>query len=147
VTIPADVTSIGYYAFMGCARLSAINVSRGNAFYRSVNGVLYDAGLTTLIQCPAGKQGNYAISARATAIMDYAFAGCAHLTGVTIPEGVVTIGYAAFSGCTGLTRISIPSSVNLIDGCAFCGCNGLSSLTLAEGSTTLKLWRSIIAPA
>ncbi len=131
--IPADVTFIGYNAFMGCTNLMAVNVMGPNACYRSVKGVLYDAGLTTLIQCPAGKRGGCEIPAGVTTVMDYAFAGCAVLTRVTIPEGVVTIGFGAFSDCTGLTSISIPSSVNRIDCCAFWGCSGLSGVTLAEG--------------
>ena len=54
VTIPDSVTSIGYRAFSGCPSLTAISVVPENPNYRSVNGVLLDKTLTTLVQCPGG---------------------------------------------------------------------------------------------
>ena len=72
VTIPGSVTSIGEYAFVASG-LTAIMVAGENAFYRSVNGVLFNKDLTTLIQYPGGTTGGY-----------------------TIPNGVTSIGGAAF---------------------------------------------------
>ncbi|MDR1101380.1 MAG: leucine-rich repeat domain-containing protein, partial [Clostridiales bacterium] len=51
ITIPAGVTNIGSYAFCEIG-LTAINVHADNADYASVDGILYNKALTTLIQCP-----------------------------------------------------------------------------------------------
>ncbi len=103
--IPASVTAIGYSAFEGCASLSAITVDAANTVYASADGVLFDKGLTTLIRCPAGKSGSYAIPAGVTAIGESAFAECSALTSVTVPAGVTAIGDNAFYNCEMLTSI------------------------------------------
>src|SRR5688572_21757558 len=71
VHIPASVAYIegGYRdgfalttaAFEGCTRLTAISVDPANAFYNSVDGVLFSKDQTKLIRYPAGKVGHYTI--------------------------------------------------------------------------------------
>ena len=60
VTIPASVTNIGLTPFVDCTSLPAITVDAQNAFYSSVDGVLFDKGQATLIEYPGGQVGNYA---------------------------------------------------------------------------------------
>ena len=55
LTIPNTVTNIGAGAFAGCTGLTAIVVAAANPRYASLDGILFDTGLTTLMQCPAGK--------------------------------------------------------------------------------------------
>ena len=43
-----------------------------------------------------------------TRIEKEAFAGCAELTSITIPNNVTSIGCGAFAGCTNLTCITLP---------------------------------------
>jgi hypothetical protein len=73
VTIPKSVVSVGRGAFNFCQNLKAITVDTQNTNYCSADGVLFDKGETTLVQCPAGKFGSY-----------------------TIPGSVVSIGVDAF---------------------------------------------------
>lgn len=56
-----------------------------------------------------------------TAIDNNAFSGCSALTGVVIPEGVVSIGRMAFAACTALDSISLPSTLTAIGSMAFTG--------------------------
>ena len=56
------------------------------------------------------------------------YGNCSGLTSVTIPNSVMSIGYAAFCGCSGLTSVTIPNSVTSIESYAFFGCNGLTSV-------------------
>ncbi|MEI6605565.1 MAG: leucine-rich repeat protein [Verrucomicrobiota bacterium] len=109
VTIPASVSSIGDSAFDYCTSLTAITVDVTNSTYASLAGVLFDKSLTTLIQCPNGKTGIYAIASSVTSIGDRAFYYCTGLTSVTIPAGVTSIGSHAFQFCSKLTSASFMS--------------------------------------
>ena len=63
-----------------------------------------------------------------TAIGNYAFCHCTHLTSITIPEGVTSIGEQAFSPMelsSSLTTITIPDSIQSIGESAFTGCDSL----------------------
>lgn len=130
VTIPATVTTIGPLAFNGDSKLTAITVAAANPIYTSLDGILFNKGLTTLIQCPGSKSGTVTIPTTVTSIGDSAFAYCTGLTGVTIPKNIASIGSSAFVYCTGLTSITIPKSIVSIGDSAFRNCTGLVSATL-----------------
>ena len=74
-----------------------------------------------------------------TTIGNSAFQYCTGLTGsLTIPDSVTTIGDYAFSNCTGLTgSLTIPDSVTTIGSYAFYSCSGLTSLTIPNSVTTI----------
>ncbi|MEI6167195.1 MAG: leucine-rich repeat domain-containing protein [bacterium] len=74
ITIPSGVTNIGYCAFKRCDSLAVISVDPQNHYYSSTNGILFDKGMTLLIQCPAkGNVSDYAIPDGVTNIANYAF--------------------------------------------------------------------------
>jgi hypothetical protein len=98
-----SVTSIGVLAFFGCTGLTTITVAELNPTYSSEAGVLFDKTRSTLIECPAGKAGPYAIPNSVTTVRDWAFSGCTSLTSVAIPSSVTAIGHSGFAGCTSLT--------------------------------------------
>ena len=103
VLIPSSVTNIGAYAFTECFNLNAITVNPGNAFYTSVNGVLFDKPQTTLVEYPGGPVGSYTLPGTVTNIADGAFDECGGLTTVTIPSTVTSFGEFAFFNCKALT--------------------------------------------
>ena len=110
------VTSIGWNAFEGCTRLTAVTIPD------SVTSIGYAAfyhctRLTTIT-----------IPDSVTSIDYRAFAGCTSLTTITIPDSVTSIGHAAFIGCTRLTTITIPDSVTSIGDSAFEGCTSLTTV-------------------
>ncbi len=106
VFIPAGVTNIGNYAFAVCG-VDVITVDPLNAFYCSVDGVLFNKSQTTLIQCSGDKAGNYEVPASVTTIRSYAFSACEKLTDVTIPASVTSIGSYVFEHCSSLTNITV----------------------------------------
>ncbi len=107
ISIPNSVTNIGNDAFLFCKHLTSIAVGGANANYASVGGVLFNKALTSLIQCPGGLTGSYAIPNGVTSIGDYAFDFCLGLTDVSIPNSVTNIGNDAFLNCDNLTSIGM----------------------------------------
>lgn len=73
-----------------------------------------------------------------TCIDDYAFADCANLTSIVIPNSVTTIWYGAFSDCVGLTSVTIPNSVTHIGGSAFAECESLTSIEIPDSVKTIE---------
>ena len=88
VTVPASVTNLGQLVFVGGYAMKAITVAAGNKYYSSADGVLFDARRATLLECPDGFTGNYAVPKGVTNIADEAFWSCGGVTGVTIPGSV-----------------------------------------------------------
>lgn len=113
ITIPASVTSIVRNAFNGCNKLTGINVDTDNQNYSSMYGILYDKDQADLLFCPLG------------------------LTSVTIPYGVTSIANNAFYECSGFTSVTIPASVTSIGSYAFCNCSKLASVYF-DGAPTMN---------
>jgi len=114
ITIPASVTSIGYYAFLGSGLTSAsVSVDRlGGANFPGAAGAGQTIGGKTDVTVTTFKifsgsgeltNGTGNLSGATSAIIDGytsigngAFDGASSLTSVTIPEGVISIGAYAF---------------------------------------------------
>ena len=138
VTIPNSVTTIGKNAFSNCTSLENIIVGENNAYYLSINGVLFNKDKSKLIYYPAGmKNISYTIPDGVTTIGDYAFYNCTSLASVTIPDSVTTIENDAFSRCTSLTSVTIPDNVTTIGDYAFYRCTTLTSVIIPDGITTI----------
>ena len=147
ITIPASVTSIWFSAFANTPSLSAINVERGNMHFASIDGVLYNIDITTLIAAP-GAITTVNIPASVTVICSSVFRGATSLTNVIFEEGsqLTSIGDGAFWGATSLTSITIPASVRYIKNLAFASCccvgwaTSLTTVLFEEGSQLTSIW-------
>jgi hypothetical protein len=137
VTIGSHVTSIGANAFSGCTALTSINVDAANTAYASVDGVLYNKAVTSLILCPLAKSGSVIIPDTVTTIGDYAFQGCTALTDIVFGSDITSIGNYAFQGCTALTDIVFGSDITSIGNYAFQGCTALTTVTIPDKVTSL----------
>ena len=107
VHIPASVAFIDEWAFVSCYALTSITVAGNNQHYASSDGVLFNKGLTTLVMCPSGYPGAYAIPDSVNTIADSAFTSCTSLTSVAIHNGVTSIGASVFEHCDSLTSIGV----------------------------------------
>lgn len=117
VRIPAAVTHIGMGAFSSSYQLTSLTVDQANAAYSSLDGVIFNKNQTTLVAFPTGRSGLYVVPATVTNIGPAAFA-YAHVTGVTLPNGLLTLGDSAFQACN-IPDVSIPGSVTSIGDSAF----------------------------
>jgi len=131
VTIPASVTNLGSQVFAACPNITAISVDPRNAFYASVDGVVFDKSLTTLLQWPMGRGGSYRVPDGVVSISDYALYGSGYggdsalVTSLTLPSSVTSIGAYAFSSCPGLTNVTIAGSLTNLGEYAFAYCSSL----------------------
>ena len=66
-----------------------------------------------------------------TAIEHNAFAWCANMTAVTIPDSLKQIGRRAFFYCAALEEVRIPSAVTVIENAAFANCLELTNAVFA----------------
>jgi len=97
ITIPASVNYIGQNAFFPCSSLSSIVVNHSNTHYSSLNGVLYNADGTVLIQYPIVKNNSsFTIPDSVACIGENAFAFVSSLRNLTISENVTNIAPTAF---------------------------------------------------
>jgi hypothetical protein len=123
IVIENGITNIAKSAFYECESLEKIEVDPNNNNYMSVDGVLFDKAVTTLIQYPAGKSDKkYKIPNSVTTIGEDAFTACKNLTSVIIPEGVTSIENCAFYYCKSLKNFKVDSNNNnytSVDGVLF----------------------------
>ena len=139
VIIPDSVTSIGQYAFSGCA-LTGITIPDGVTSIG--NGTFYNCSSLASANIPDSVTsiGMYAFSNSAltsitipgsvASIGMCVFADCSNLTSVNITGGVTGIGEYMFDNCTQLSNINIPDSVTSIGMNAFFSCCSLTAITI-----------------
>ena len=139
VDIPENVTTIENNVFVDCSSLTTINVEEENTVYTSVEGVLYDSEVETLIVCPAGRTGTFEIPEGITYIESFAFCSSL-LTEITLPEGIIRLEEQVFYRCERLTTITLPASLTEIGNNAFSWCDLLTEIYFRG---TLEQWESI----
>jgi hypothetical protein len=103
IAIGAKTYEIGRQIFNGCQSLAHIDVKKNNKHYKSVDGVLYSADMTTLIYCPKAKVGRLKIPKKVKYIADFAFYNCNQIE-VILHKNILSIGKEAFTGCKIETR-------------------------------------------
>lgn len=121
INIPSSVKNITSTAFVQCTRLTSINVDASNSNYTSLNGVLYDKTMDTLICCPGGTTGVF-----------------------TIPSSVSVLAYAAFRTCIQLTSIIFPNSITKISPDTFMGCWSLNSLVVDSSNPNYSTLNGVL---
>ena len=73
-----------------------------------------------------------------TSVEEAAFFNCYSITGITLPDSIISIGRIAFANCSALTSVIIPDSVIDIKDSAFSDCRSLESITLPDSITSIE---------
>ena len=161
INIPKKLKTIHTMAFYKCEKLTAFTVDAENPYYSAGNGALLSRDGSTLVMCPIGRRGDFAVPSGVKTIGRGAFEHCERLTGIEIPDSVTAIEDEAFSNCTALERVEIgngvtslghwsfyncealqavvlPNSLKTIDEAAFQYCSALKTITLPNSLTAIK---------
>ena len=152
ITLPSNATSIGSYAFYYCSSLMSITIpdsvtSVGSQAFNNCHPALYteyqlgkyigvaENPYAILIEITENRN-TYEINPDTKIIAYGVFSGCYHLTSITIPYGVKSIGaYAFFTSA--LTSIVIPNSVTSIGKDAF-SLSSLTSIVIPDSVTSIE---------
>ena len=157
ITLPNTVESVGDNAFADCTKLATIEFgSETKTFGKSVLAGCTSLTKLTIPYLPNGYIGSIFGATNSsnnnitpaslkevhltntTELADNAFYIAQHITNVTLPENLETIGENAFYNCLDLTEIVIPESVTSIGKYAFSDCKNLTSVVINGNITTIE---------
>ena len=108
VTIPGSVQYINEYAFARCDPLAGVTIMEG---VREIRTFAFKGSALKSITIPGSVQR----------VFSGAFQECKSLESVTIMDGVEHIGASAFNDCGSIREITVPASVGEIGDDAFLG--------------------------
>lgn len=134
LNIPSETFTIPYGTFKFLSKLSFIDVDINNAYFTSIDGVLYDKSVSELIACPRLKD-EITIPDGIRIISPFAFYSCQNLKAINMPNSITILGEAGFWGCNSLTNINFSDAITSIDASAFWECTSLTSMSLPESLT------------
>lgn len=118
-TIPATTQNVQPAAFTTAPALTSVKVEEGNSYLRSVEGVLYDTQLSTLLFYPVQPSREKAKE-------------------IVLREGLTTLAPYALTHHTALEKITLPESLKVIKDNALCYNPKLTNLNIKEeGSSAL----------
>lgn len=130
IEIPASVCEV--LPSSECQELTAISVSAANRYFKSFDGVLFNASANSLIWFPPGKEGSFEMPEDLTTLGENAFHGC-RVSHLGLPAGLKELGRGCFSS-TGLESIVIPDGVRNIPETLFQDSASLTDVTLGENT-------------
>jgi len=137
--VPAGLTSIEPAAFADCRNLAGIMVSNSNPNYSSLNGVMYDKQMKTLITYPnkASISSTFTIPESVETIESRAFSNT-DIESVVLPSNLIGINNLAFTKCNNLGSINIPASTQIITANPFANSKKLTQITVNHNNTSFE---------
>ncbi len=161
ITIPDSVKSIDFNILSGCNNLvnmtvpfvgDRISVSNEASIYpfgclfgtqpyeggNETEQFYYDSSTSSVENCVYYiPESLRSVTVIGGSIYEYAFYNCKHLTNITLPQDLESIGNQAFSSCGSLQFIILPENLTSIGSHAFSGCGELSEIKIPDGVTDI----------
>ena len=117
INLPETIDSICNDAFVYCSALKEINIDKNNPYFQSVDGVVFNKDLTSLLHFPNAKTDTY-----------------------EIPDGVKNIAVNSFTTNDVLRSLSMPSSLLKIEYYAF-DCPNLIDIQVSVSTMTYCIYQ------
>ena len=132
--IPKTITQISdNNVFYNCPTIARISVDSESNYFTAFDGVLFDKGMTKLLQYPLGaKTTSFTVPEGVKIIVEDAFTDANYLLEVNLPESLTRIKSFAFANMQNLEKIIIPNNVQIIENDAFSGCPAIKSITIGK---------------
>ena len=109
--------------------VTKIDIKDTNLYYASIDNVLFNKQMTSLIKyLPTKKDNSYKVPSTIVNINHSAFSKATCLEIVYIESPINTIAPSAFNGCTNLTDIVMSKTLYQIGSYAFSGCTSLNKI-------------------
>jgi hypothetical protein len=157
VTMAGSVTNIGPGPFLDCLALTTISFSSPSSHYVVTNNALFNKALTSLIECPGGVGGSFAISGAVTNV-GQAFIGNS-LTAIVVDPA--NLFYSSTNGVlfdkTGRVLIeypggligsyTVPTNVTTIVSASFEYSAGVTNVTIGTNVTSIGGYAFYDCPA
>lgn len=139
VDISGGVKQLGHRTFKGCTSLETINIDSDNAYFSSIDGVLFDKNNTYIYKYPQNKLGTeYSMPSGTKSSIQGAFSGSNYLQKVVLNEGFETVSIDCFKNCSKLREVSLPAGLVRINEYAFAGCSSLTNVDLPDTVTGIS---------
>ena len=132
--IPASVSEIGDFVFTKCTALTEFTCSDDNPSFCTVDNVLYNKGMDTVVAAPACAA--VVLPDTVQTIGTYAFYYNANLQQVKLPASVNILKEGAFANCGSLERVIVEGKVKVGE-YAFAGCTALNSVAFGGDGDTV----------
>ena len=117
IVIPEGVTSIGKYAFSGCGNVKSLELNLNNDA---------EFGMKVFSYCSNLKEVK--IRGEITTIGEYMFESCSRLETVELSSKVINIKEYAFTNCNALSSINLQEGMTIINKKVFNDCTNLTSI-------------------
>ncbi len=128
-TDEADVENVTYFG--NCRSLQNIVVDDDNPYHKSVDGVLYNADMTSLLRFPPAKEmESFVVPETVTSIAAGAFVD-SRITNIVLHDNITFIGNSAFSG-TNIAELELPKNLSVIKRDLCNCCMNLKKVTLQD---------------
>jgi hypothetical protein len=133
ITLPASLSTLGCGAFVG--QVGSFAVEAGNTAFKAIDGVLFSADGTHLMQYPAGRASvdTYTLPDGVTDLDEDSFEG-SRITHFVFPTSLTTVGRNAFE-YSYAASVELPDSVTTIGDFALFSCSRLTSFRLPSSFT------------
>lgn len=128
-TIPANVVTIGIYAFLTCEKLQKVTFEQGTVLETIEDYAFYGCKELTEITLPSTLR----------TLGEQVFDSCFELKSITLPEGIKTIPTCTFLNCKALAEVSLPSTLESIGNLAFYN----MGLSIVKYNGTKDGWKNI----
>ena len=129
--IPQSVTAIEKYTFYNCLEASKVTPSND---LTSIGDYAF-AGCAAIVQFNSNNLGELIVPTSCTSIGAYAFDGLKIISNVVVPDTVTFIGRGAFEGCSSIKSITLPF-VGQSENCTSSGCMTFGHIFNYNGDDT-----------